>query len=140
MKAKTKNTMQVLLQGIMDRMKKVENFTLDQAPDICKEIVAVEVTEAQNSVVLAALMALLTGVATYLSLKYAITTPTEYSEYRGQSMTGPAIMCSFIGVATSAIHVISMTSAITSALRLRAIKAGPKLLIIEKLSKLIKKV
>src|SRR5690348_12683966 len=100
--------MQTLLQGIMDRMKKVENFTLDQAPDICKEIVAVEVTEAQNSVISAVLIASLTGIIAYFSLKYAMTAPLVPSGYSGESASGAAIMCGLIGMAGLGAHVLSV--------------------------------
>lgn len=51
-----------IYQGLINRLEKVENFTLEHAPDVCKEIVESRIIDYQNRAIMGALAFFLVGL------------------------------------------------------------------------------
>lgn len=123
---------------LIDRIEKVENFTLEHAPDVCKELVARKTTNYQNQAIrdgLASITALGIALSCYFLLIYGI-------ELKASGQYSNEIVCilSSIGLVLAFMAtVINAHCTLSSLLELREIKVSQKLIVLEGLKRLIKR-
>ena len=115
--AKKKDLVNELIGATIDRLEKMEAFTLEQAPDLCKEIVLEEKTKLENSIIMSSVLTsgLIIGLVCTLAgigedtLRHILT-----------SVFGVAIL-------------VTGSIALELALSLRVLKIAPKAFILQKL-------
>ena len=114
---KNKDLVNELIGATIDRLEKIESFTLEQAPDLCKEIVLAEKVSIENSIIVA-------SIASFLFIMAAVGCLVGVDE------VAPRYILTFF---PATIALVSIGQTLECALSLRVLKAAPKALILQKL-------
>jgi len=117
-----------LVNDVIHKLEKMETFTLEQAPDLCKEILLEEKTNEENIIIFNGFL-LLSFIA---ALVGAIVGYNVASDGRGWQLVFGALMV----ILPTAIMVASLF-ALEAVLDLRVLKVAPKPLILRKLREFI---
>lgn len=122
-----KDVLNQALQGFLSRLEKTEKFVLDQAPDVCKEMIREVVVAAQIQLTVAVLVAVLCIPMIPISIHNHLT------DYRGEP-TGWALLLSLgiIGIASG------IWLAFDASYQLLYLKNCPKLFLLRQFKKLVK--
>ena len=115
--AKKEDLVNELIGATIDRLEKIESFTLEQAPDLCKEIVLAEKVRIENLIIMASIptLPLIMGAAGCL-----VGVDDIHARY---------LLVSLCGI----LALLSGGMTIEYALSLRVLKAAPKAFILQKL-------
>ena len=122
MKEVKRDLINEVIQGTINRLEKLENFTLEQAPDLCREIVLEEKTKEENEIIVS-ILGTLAAVCFLCGAIYTVSISNGALQSLGIVM---AIIC-------SVLTPISAGFALVGILNLRVIKVAPKPLILRKL-------
>jgi len=115
--AKKKDLVNELIAATIDRLEKMEAFTLEQAPDLCKEIVLAEKVSIENSVIVCSVFTSVFIIGLVSSL---VGIDEIHLRYLLTSVFSVAIL-------------IAGSIALELALSLRVLKVAPKAFILQKL-------
>ena len=106
-----------LADSLIDQLEKMETFTLEQAPDLCKEIVLEEKTKLENWVIISSFLLFLFIAA----LVGAIVGYNVARDGRGWQLVFGAFM-----IILPIASVAASMATLEAALKLRVLKAAPK--------------
>jgi hypothetical protein len=136
-KIKTEDKLDNIYNTLIDRIEKVEVFTLEQAPDICKEIVAARLVDLQNQMIIAIpsilIGMLLLSVGAYCG--YAGLTQDISKELMVILLTLGAVLGSVLG--TIAL-ICGSSSFLENLLEIREVKVSKKLTVLKGIRRLMK--
>ncbi len=121
-----------LVTTLIKKVEATEEFVLDHAPEICKEIVGVEKVKIQNNIILFGLGVFFSCIIGFVSYHNAAIIPE--GRY---GITNDAIAIYMITTLSFSLFCIFFSILIDNILSLRIITVGPKILILRKLSGLI---
>jgi len=127
--AKTKLVTKVdaMIEGMLDRLEKIEKFTVDQLPDLCKEILAERRVEIENNIIV---MAVISAIVLPVVITLIVMTFTQsWEQVRNLTGIGALLLGMF--------NVTALADILHSFLKLRALKVAPKLFIVSRLHKMI---
>ena len=106
-----------LINDVIYKLEKMETFTLEQAPDLCKEIVLEEKTKLENWVIISSFLLFLFIAA----LVGAIVGYNVARDGRGWQLVFGAFM-----IILPIASVAASMATLEAALKLRVLKAAPK--------------
>ena len=106
-----------LADSLIDKLEKMETFTLEQAPDLCKEIVLAEKGRLENSLILSSVFA-------FLSITGLVSTLVFFDE---------SLFRTTLAVIYGIIILDKSISTLKYILSLRILKIAPKAFILHKL-------
>lgn len=122
-----------MFETLIDRIEKVENFTLEHAPDICKEIVKHRIVTLQNKLIVSGLVLFLSIIGLTVT---GVLVNMGYNAERYSE--APYYISAVIIGALSAIGAIAgFFESLENFLKLREIKVSEKLVVLKGLSDLI---
>ena len=117
-----------IYETLVTKLEKIENFTLEQAPEVCKEIIEAEKIETENYIISGA-MGIVCSLLVGTILFFIHSIP---------EMDLPLHVVFGIADIFSAIAFFyGISEVVNNGLYLRVIKASPKLIILKKLKRLI---
>ncbi len=116
-----------LIKGTIERLNKLEVFTLEQAPDLCKEILAEEKTKVENSIIMSLL-----GVFFSISIFISACSAVYYTE------DGAAFLAFVLAAFSLLFTMVTSSCVLSEVLNLRVLKAAPKPLILRELRRYLR--
>ena len=129
-KKETKDVLQNMLEDLVNEVKKVKNFTLEHAPDVCKEIVKVKAMGYYHD----AVQEILVGIM--ILIPSTILFITAYCVRNNKCEIGLVLSLVF-GIVGLIVVGCFFIDAIRNFLYVREINASPKLTILKELKYLI---
>jgi len=132
-KVDPQNQLNGILGGLLTRLEKVENFTLEQAPDVCKEIVASKIVCHENKAIEGAVgfvLGFFISVAGVIAINYGIKDSVNTDLY---CIFG--VVASFVGFL---MLLCNGSIVLSNILAMRDIKAAPKLTVLRGLKRLVR--
>lgn len=130
-KTKAKKRLDSAIEAVIERLEKMEEFTLEQAPEVCKEIVKKHQVKWENYSIKEGIFVLL-GLLGTLGSGIGFYFANQQDSFCWQITTGVLCSTSFI------LLMSSLYDFIDSVLKLRELKVSPKVTIINELGKLLK--
>ena len=125
-----KDLLHTSISTILDKLDKIENFTLEHAPDVCKEVYTLKIVECKNEVILygywVTVSALLLGGSCYIN-----------HLLWGQYDYVPSIFALIIACISSVGVFVNLCSMLRELLCIKEITASPKYHIIKELRSLL---
>jgi len=112
---------------LAQKVEKMENFTIEQAPDVCREIVEVEVVRLQNEAI-KGIVSFVFSLIALVSIAFLV---------HGVDNPGVQAIAAAIFVASLIFLVSGSFLALDSILKMREVLAGKKLAVLKGLRKLM---
>lgn len=116
-----------LLSGLVDRLEKIEKVTVEQFPEVCKEIITERKVEIENSAIQMGMIALVLT---------AITLPLVHFSLDKELGDG-RILTSIGALIAGGVNIAYYTDLVGSLLELRKLKAAPRVYVLKQLRKMI---
>lgn len=133
MKTKTvKSKVDDLLNGLVGRLEKLEKVTVEQFPEVCKEIVNERKVDLQNKSIVNAIGSFLSLLVLMVSI-FLINMGMTDRHHEGLGFFG-TILAFFSAIGIIAF-IVDLT---TTLLELRVLKIAPKVYVLKQLRKLVK--
>jgi len=132
-KKKNESVYNKLILGVVERLEKIEDFTLEQAPDVCKELIEYEVRECKDEALVDTISSFILLTATSI-IGYIIIYGIDRSDTNGAMAT---FFLSSLVIAGLGLFSAMLDSALTNFLKAKRLAKTPKYLILRKLRNLI---
>lgn len=132
MAKKNKVLLDNLVKGAIERLEKIENFTLEQAPDVAKQVVEEAVLQQKQRLTMA-----IVGIVTSLIL----VAVCYFSMMKGNASNdgvGWYTLSVLTGIITFALGGCSIETLSEAYWKMQIIKATPKLMILRELKGMIR--
>lgn len=128
MKKETQNKIDKILNGLIQRLDKMEKFTLEQLPDVCKEILELKKVQIINNIIqyMAGTLSILFFIVFCVIMTF--TYASENNIWLCLMMTAIILGIPFL---------ITSACLLENTLKLRELKAAPKLIILKELRRLL---
>lgn len=126
-----KDTLNKAIKGFLSRLEKTEKFVLDQAPDLCKEMIREVLVENYMQLGIAILLALISVPLIPIALHNGITYTTSYNSEEPTRYF-------FLMLLAITGSVASVCVASNAAYYLLYVKYCPKLFLVRQFKKLVK--
>ena len=126
----TTHTLESALTGLLDRVEKIENFVLAEAPDIVKDIVKIEYVKLQNKMISLALYLAITISYIYVYLSKVMIAEDDTNLV----WTAGGIVAALAALFT----LIAMAESMYCLLTYREMKASDKLVALNGIAKVMK--
>ena len=122
-----------IIESTLERLDKLEEFTLEHAPDLCKELIAERETRLKTdmleSIVIGGACLIATGFLIYLLVFAKL--PYDY-RVAVQAISALVLFFSLSGAVTAMVSLLSTIG------DLRVLKAAPKVFVLRELRKFLR--
>ena len=126
---KSRNAINKALADMANRIDRTEKFVVDQAPSICKEIIAEGILDASMDISSSLVVIIFSVILAYLTGKYALGNGSGSGDLKVVSGIGSLLLlAATVGAAAKAWHRINI---------LLTIKRCPKLFILREFRRLV---
>lgn len=117
-----------LLNGLVGRLEKLEKITIEQFPEICKEIIAERKTELENKSILA---------GTFLIIMLLVRIASVIVIHNHDYMHVASIFSMIFGGISVILFFITLAELLASFLNLRTLNSAPKLYVLRQLKYMV---
>jgi len=140
----SKDKVNTLVETLLEKVNRLEDFSLEHAPDVCKELIKVKIVRCQNGMIEAGIVLAIALPVFITCLIYGMdfkevqdSWGTMKAVYQNTEAVG--ILCGVFGFISTLATIISFIALLSEALKIREINAGHKYHILKDLSNMVGK-